>query len=271
LGNSQRESLLRDEGGPSRTIWIAAAALAVLAIVTIVVMAKIFAKPQPFPSLPLTEKLSVLPVALLGFALWLERRCRPARIKSPAADARGGQILIAMLALLPLMPLAITGLHKPVYNERGALLLTPYLLFVIAAGITRLARNWWTAACIGVILIGLHTASINLYRSFTTDPADYRKLALALSSRVERADMVFLRKSWSATPILYYLPEDKYQLIGHGYREACQRAPQARVWALAFYENDISDPMKQALTEYQAVQTVEIPYAKAVLYLRKKP
>ena len=191
--------------------------------------------------------------------------------KSPAVDARSGQILIVMLALLPLVPLAVTGLHKPVYNERGALLLTPYLLFVIAAGITTLAQSWWTASCIGVILIGLHTASINSYRTFTTDPADYHKLELALSSRVQQGDMIFLRKSWSATPILYYLPEDKYQLIGSGYGQACRRAPNARVWAVAIYEHDIFDPMRQALTEYQPVQTVEIPYAKAVLYIRKKP
>jgi hypothetical protein len=266
LRHGKEEPLFLDQGGLSRRSWIAATVVSVTAIVTIVVIARIYVYPAPFPSLPLTRDLAVLPVALLGFAIVLEGRFRPADPQGHVPAGPGAQALIGMLALLPLVPLAATALHKPVYNARGALLLAPYLLLVIAAGIATVVRSWWTAAGMGVLLVGLHAASLKAYQSYTTDPADYRRLAAALSPQVRQGDLIFLRKSWTVTPILYYLPDDKYQLVGRDYGKALLLHPKARVWALAIYEDDVASAMKQALMERRPVQTIEIPYAKAILY-----
>src|SRR5262249_2144882 len=156
----------------------------------------------------------------------------------------------------------------PIFNERGALIFLPYFLLAIAFGLEFLARNRWVRAGLVAALAGAFLMSAISYRRHTTDPMDYRALGNALAARAGPAALICLRTRWDVTPILYYLLEKRDQLIGGDYAEAVRRNPNATVWAVAIYENDIAGEMKQALEGYNSGESIRMPYGKAIMYRR---
>jgi hypothetical protein len=58
-------------------------------------------------------------------------------------------------------------------------------------------------------------------------------------------------------------------LVGENYQAASQRTRHVRIWALLFNDEPMPKQMAEALSNYQPVAKVEVPRARAVLYLRK--
>ena len=183
----------------------------------------------------------------------------PNQKKSPA-------LLLIIVALATLLGLTVVSLFKPILNQRGMMLVSPYILLVLAAGVTALARRRWTIPALAVLIVTVSIGSLRSYSAMAVDPADYRAFATRLQPRIEPSDLVFLYRRYDMTPMLYYLDPDRYQLVGQGYDEACRHNPDARIWALVLYEDDFPPAVRSALRGYHSAETIEIPHAKAVLF-----
>ena len=265
------EKLLTSIRGPARRMWFAAAALSTTAIVLFVVIADRFNATDLHSTVRLTKILIVLPGLLAVSGIFTEARWQTVAVWSGRLCSRlfaGIPALVIMLAVLPFGLLAGISLLKPVLNQRGLMFVTPYLLLVLAAGIVAVSRRRATAAAIAVILATLHIASLRFYRHMTVDPADYQEFATLLKAKLATGDLIFLRRSWDVTPILYYLPENQFHLVGSRYDQACRRNPAARIWTVQLYELDNPAGMKQALSEYRPGMIIEAPHARAIAYQR---
>jgi hypothetical protein len=97
---------------------------------------------------------------------------------------------------------------------------------------------------------------------------DYKEFADKLKPHLQSDDLIFLRREWDTTPILYYVKPDHYHLLASNFVDACRRNPNARVWALLFHGEELPAAMEPALKEYREVETVEVYLARGVLYCR---
>jgi 4-amino-4-deoxy-L-arabinose transferase-like glycosyltransferase len=266
------EKLLTDTRGVSSKAWLLASGLGTLAIVFFVFMAKRFLE-HPNLTLHTTELMTALPAVVAGFAILLEKNWEwVSRWVRPFATSRflaGEQALVLSLAVLPFTVLVAVSRVKPIFNARGMLLVSPYLLLVLTWGIVRLSRFRVIAVALSVVLgVAVYSGSKG-YRQMSAGRANYRAFAAALAPQIERADLVFIHPSWYSTPTFYYLNSGWDRYVGQGYQAASQQNPQDRIWALLFYDETMPKPMAEALSDYQPMTTVEVPRARAVLYVPK--
>jgi hypothetical protein len=149
------------------------------------------------------------------------------------------------------------------------LLITPYLLLVLGWGIVRLSRSRVAAVALLVVMsVSVYSGS-EAYRHMSAGRANYKAFATAMAPHVDKADLVFIQPSWYSTPVFYYLNSGWNRFMGQDYKVACRQNPRARVWTLSFYDEQIPKEMSEALLDYQPLQTIEIPRARAVLYAPK--
>ena len=119
-----------------------------------------------------------------------------------------------------------------------------------------------------VLLGALHAFSVVAYRDNTVTPIDFGEFTGKLAAHVRPADIIFFRKDWDTTPVLYYLKTDRYHLVGTNFAAANQN-PADRVWVLLFHGEEFPPDMKQALQQYHEGEAVEVNLARAVLYCRE--
>jgi hypothetical protein len=266
------EKLLRDAHGISSKAWMLGSGLATLAIVFFVFMAQRFLE-HPNPTLRTTELMTVLPVTLALSAVLLERNwTRFSRLLRPLAGNRflvGDQALVLNLVVVPFAVLVAVSHFKPIFNARGMLLVSPYLLLVLAWGIVHLSRFRVAALALLVVLgVGVYSGSKG-YQHMSAGRANYQAFATALAPHIDKADLVFIHPSWYSTPTFYYLNSGWDRFVGKDYQAAMRQNPRARIWALLFYDETLPKPMAEALNAYQPLQTIETPRARAVLYVPK--
>ncbi len=172
-----------------------------------------------------------------------------------------------LLALMPVGMIAILSPLIPLFASRGVLLYVPFLLLGIANGCWSLvhrSRRWLVLApTLGVILL----ASVSLYKnSNIADPTDYGGLAEHWLPRIAPTDLIFIRPHWGTTPILYYLPANRAQIVGSDYAATLQRNPGARVWVFAPTGLTLDPAMYAALKNYTISEEMTARGAKAILY-----
>lgn len=264
--------LLSNTRGVSSKAWLLGSGFATLAIVFFIFMAKRFLE-HPNPTLRTTERMAVLPVLLAGFAIVMEKHWeRFAKWIMPFARSRflaGEQALVVCLAVLPFCVLTVVSRFKPIFNARGMLLVSPYLLLVLAWGIVRLSRSRVAAAALLVVLsVAVYSGSKG-YHHMSAGRANYQRFVAALAPHIDKSDLIFLRPSWYSTPTFYYLNSGWDRLVGQDYLAAREHSPRARVWALLFYDEAMPQQMAESLAGYRVQETVEVPRARAVLYVRK--
>jgi hypothetical protein len=183
------------------------------------------------------------------------------------------QALILILAVVPFAVLAVVSLFKPIFNARGLILVVPYLLLVLAAGVVRLARYPIPAAAVLLAIGVAHYSGLRAYSHVSAGRADYKSFAAALVPKVESSDLVFLNPEFFSTPLFYYITAHWDHIVGRNYELACRDNPRARIWALQFYnyEPQLRDSMAQALSNYHVIQTIDVPGGKAGLYVPNSP
>jgi len=301
------DGLLEDASGPSYKGWLPAAVLAALAILLFVFIAKTYAKP-PNPTLQAAEKMIILPFVFALAALVIQKAwnsfaalrssapprnssdeksdCHPDRVPPVRQNRRGerrdlrfpptardfydgDRALILILAVLPFAMLAVVSLVKPIFNARGLILVVPYLLLVLAAGIARLFRYPVLAAVVLLAFAIADYSGLRDYSHVSAGRADYKAFAAALVPQIESTDLVLLTPEFFSTPLFYYMTSDWSQIVGRNYEAATRDHPHARIWALEFYnyEPQLRPSMAQALSHHHAVQTVDAPGAQASLYV----
>jgi 4-amino-4-deoxy-L-arabinose transferase-like glycosyltransferase len=264
--------LLDDSSGPSSNAWLLAAALATIAIVLFVWVAKTFAKP-PNPTLRTSELMTVVPFLLALGAILVQRSwTRLTLWRTALLDNRfviGDQALVLILAVVPFLALSVISVVKPIFNARGLLPLAPYLLLVLSAGIVRVARHPIAAVALLAVLGIVHYSGLKAYGHVSAGRADYKAFAAALAPQVGSTDLVFLHPEFYSTPLFYYMNSNWNRVVGRNYEAALHDKPQAKVWTLWFYnyEPELPKPMQDALSNYHAVQTVKAPGGEAVLYV----
>lgn len=266
------QRLLGDTRGVSSKAWLVGSGLATLAIVFFVFMAKRFLE-HPNPTLRATEVMTVLPVMLALFAILLEENwTKFSRLMRPLAENRfvaGEQALVLSLAVVPFAVLVAVSQFKPIFNARGMLLVSPYLLLVLAWGIVQLSRFRVAAVVLLIVLgVGVYNGSKG-YQHMSAGRANYQAFATALAPHIDKADLVFVHPSWYSTPIFYYLNSGRSHFVGKDYQAASRHNPHARVWAWLFYDETMPKQMAEALFDYRPLQTIETPRARAVLYVPK--
>ena len=267
-----RGKLLDDTSGPSSKAWLLAAALASIAIILFVWVAKTFARP-PNPTLRASELMIVVPFLLALGAILVQRNWQwLTSWRTTLLDNRfviGDQALVLMLAVVPFLVLSVVSLVKPIFNARGLLPLAPYLLLVLSAGIVRVARHPIAAIALLVVLCVAHYSGLKAYSRVSAGRADYKAFAAALAPQVGSTDLIFLHPEFYSTPLFYYMNSNWDRVVGRNYDAELRGKPQAKVWTLWFYnyEPELARPMQDALSNYHAVQTVEAPGGEAVLYV----
>jgi 4-amino-4-deoxy-L-arabinose transferase-like glycosyltransferase len=270
LKPSPEEAFNSDPAGSFTLAWMIAAVLGALAIVAHVVIATHHTEAKP--TLRLTEALIPLPI-LLAFAgvilqrSWdrLRNMCSPWSFKF----LQGAPPLVWMMAAVPFLLLgAVSLLYRPLMDSRGLLFLAPYLLLILATGAVTLGRrSRWLAVFLVLILGTLHGISVWAYRDRLTTPVDFKVFADKLEPHIQPTDLIFLKKDWSTTPILYYMTPDHYHLYASNFSEVSQRNPNARVWVLTFRGDEDPVAIKQAVEGYRETETVATNMARGVLYI----
>jgi hypothetical protein len=150
------------------------------------------------------------------------------------------------------------------------LVTTPYFLLLLAVGFISLRRAAWIAVFLPVLVLTC-AAGVTLDRPMTADPADYAQLARVLKTELQASDLLFIKKAWDTTPILYYLGGDQYRLVGRrpeDYALACAQNPTARVWVLLPHDSKGSYWMGRALSDYRPIKVVTALHGKAILFQR---
>jgi hypothetical protein len=200
-------------------------------------------------------------LAFLLQRMWT-RLPEPGRWRRLIAGESG---LVVLLAVAPLVALCSLAQFRPILNQRGLLFTSPYVLLLLGVGIATIRRKVWFAALAPVLVVTC-VASSRSYGQMMVDPVDYGGFAKAIQSEIGPGDLVFVRKAWYETPILYYLHKDRYRLVGRNFELACARNPEARIWVVLLYDADPAREMQTALAGYRALKTITAPKAKAILY-----
>jgi hypothetical protein len=246
--------------------WIVAGVIGTIEIAAFLYLVRTLPPAAVNRNVRVTEVLLILPFMLTALAFLLQRMWirlpEPGRWRRLIAGESG---LVALLAIAPLVALCSLAQFRPILNQRGLLFTSPYLLLLLGVGIATIKRKVWVAALAPVLVVTC-VASSRSYGQMMVDPVDYGGFAKAIQSEIGPGDLVFVRKAWYETPILYYLHKDRYRLVGRNFENACARNPEARIWVVLLYDADPAREMQTALTGYRALKTITGPKAKAILY-----
>jgi hypothetical protein len=250
-------------------IWIIAGIAATLEIIFFVYMTRYL--DEVHNTIKMTKVLSVMPLTLTAAALLLNAKWASL---PPAGSWKrfvsGERALIALMAIGPFVLLSAFSQFRPLLNERGLLFVAPFLLLVLAVGLFELRRKIWIALLLPALAL-ICAASVVSYRPMTGSPGDYGQLAAAVKAEIQTGDLVFIQKEWYTTPVLYYLYNEHYQLVGRSpeeYAQACALNPAAQVWVVLPHDSEASDAMRKALADYKLIRIVAVPHGKAILYKR---
>ncbi len=247
--------------------WIVAGIIGTLEIGGFVYATRWLPPGQVHSTIKATEFLSVLPLALAIVSLLIDRYWAELQFSEGRRRFIADLPFAGLLAIIPFGLLAMLSQARPILNQRGLLFASPYLFFVLACGVLALRSKGWTTA-IAAALVAICGLSLYSYRSMTMDPADYGHFAASITSEIQSSDLVFVRKAWYATPILYYLNADQFHIVGRNYSAASSQEPNARVWVVLLYDPAPSDEMRAGLSGYRKVRTIAAPQAEAILYQR---
>jgi hypothetical protein len=247
-------------------VWSIAAMISTAAVLVFVWRVQ-----QPHEGMQITKGLAALPLLLVAGFVMLHRFWHRLPNRGSERVARrlaAANTLPAFLVLTPFALLAALTVVRGVFVPRGLLLFTPYLLLVLATGIDRIARRRAPAVAVAAVLMILHVESISAYWGRRIDPVDFHAFVEELRPSLRKGDVIFLRRHWAVTPVLFYLRPDRYSIYAQGYSEVTASHPGARVWVLVFYDNRTAPDAHDALRDYQVRKTVEAGPARAYLYSR---
>jgi mannosyltransferase len=141
------------------------------------------------------KAFTLLVAGLVAAGLWYKRR-------SPA--------LLWTLAwfILPLLPIvAFSRVSAQIWEPRYVLFASPYLFILIAAGFTRLWRQWKPAAIVAILLYSLAIGGA-LFNYYTVqNRADYRAIVDTIEQREQPGDTIIWGEGWHE-PLLHYYDGD---------------------------------------------------------------
>jgi hypothetical protein len=123
----------------------------------------------------------------------------------------------------PIGLLLLFSLYRPIFLNRAFLILAPYVLLLLAIGLSRLWKSSrLAAASTAAAILAIHLHGIVLYRHLTIDPIDFAAFSTILKPRMQASDLVFVRRSWHGTPVLFYIAPRDFRIFAGGFQQAVQ-------------------------------------------------
>ncbi len=260
-------------GWPSRRTLLAAAAFG-MAVNLGLLEAILRITPKSPAVMRATKLMSLTPLAAVLVAVLLPGIWRRLdRIRRPALSAvlgKGGAGLIFMAAFLPALLVAgFSVLVRPLLTDRGLAVAAPFVLYALATGILEVTRQRrWVALPLLVALVSLHAWSVIEYARRNVDPIDERGFAARIVPQIASTDLIFYQIGWSTTPILWYLPPERFHIVASDYGRASRENPASRVWVLRLEGMPLAPGIAESLAGYRKQRTVAIEHAWADLYDR---
>jgi 4-amino-4-deoxy-L-arabinose transferase-like glycosyltransferase len=263
----------------------ALAALAVGAAVVIVGLGWYLARSYPEKLAPVTA-VAVAPLLVAGLALadrraglWT-RRPRSLLRRAPKTLQRSVP-LVLWLALVPAGLIAAVSLFIPFLAPRHMLMYLPYLLILMGAGVSFLARaRPLTVAALAPIVLavgGVHALSLRFNEGRSSSWIGYREVAADWVPRIRSDDLLFMHRHWVNTPLLYYLRHGEYDYVWGNFDERVRERPDARVWVVSYFQPGVpkpgawwklpTPPMEAALGAYRREATIDAFRVRIELYL----
>ena len=247
---------------PLRTI----AAATAFALIVILAATAVFYTKQPARIFAFLAT-ALAPLTVLGFAIGVESMfagswLRAADASSMAAPHAKSLSLALLLAVIPPALIGLVSLGIPFFASRQMIIVTPYVLILMAAGIATAIRwiprpvRWPAAAGLAVWLATGHVAGYAYQAERPQSPQDYSGLAEQLVPKIGTTDLIFVRPLWRMTPIFYYLQPHRDRLIGSNYSEAVRQHPGAAVWFLTFPGIEPTSEMALALAAHSEIEAV---------------
>ncbi len=214
---------------------------------------------------------SVLPILVLAFP-FIAARLRP--LLTSALPFVGGLLdalrrVLSLPALLALLPVAVIALFSavvaPVTAERAFLIFVPYVLILIAAGVSVLFDIRPARIPLAASLAALGVASVVFLYGVPNSPRDYKSIAAQMNAQMRPDDMVFVRPgNWADTPLTYYV--DHRKLVASDYAGATDRNPGGRVWVVLWSRQPPIPAVSAALARYVRVTELQAEQADAQLF-----
>jgi uncharacterized membrane protein len=265
--NSEPEPHAELPGAPP--VWLTACtALAVLALILAASAVAYLRSWTPAARMAAT---ALVPVALFLFD-YLLRRTRPALEAVAAPQSRkllpaGLLSLSGLLAVVPITTILVISQVVPLFASRTSLPFTPFLLVAASAGLVALVRRDRRWLAVGVIVALAHLASLDYFFARPKSPRDYLALSQEVAPHIRQSDTIFVQgKIWLTTPIFYYLKPGRYRFVGEDYEGAIAKSSAERIWAIVWGNEDMWQPMADALREYDPGAEIKVEGARAVLY-----
>lgn len=179
-----------------------------------------------------------------------------------------GVALMFMCSLVPTLLLFLIALKRPLIMDRGFLLLTPYVIVLLALGLRQIAPRRLLFLPLAAALLAAHGYSIYFYRSMP-HANDYRATAQQIIANLEPGDIVFVHnKSWVTTPLFYHLQGHHDRLVATDYLQALQQHPDARVWLPLYSDQVPTAEMERALACLEKVDVYTAHRSRLVLFAR---
>ncbi len=249
---------------PWPRVWFGAAAVS-----SGVVWAFAWLFKTPPEGIRTTAALGFLPWVIAGLGILSHKLWRLRLLPSASSflqRAASSHTYPLFLAVVTFLSLWAFSQIRPVLNPRGFLLLSPYVLVVLAAGIASLGKRVWLIAPVCALLGYLHVQSVIGYGSRLVDPLDFRAFAFRIQQQIRASDLIFFRRGWDTTPILFHIPPSRYRFIAADYCGALEADPSARVWELRFYGQPNPPEVGRCLAKYELRQRIRYSHAMALLY-----
>ena len=187
---------------------------------------------------PAIWAISVIPIGLVALTNHITTISAGLGERFPQISTLGSRLpLPAVLAILPMILMTVVSMLRGVLVARGTVVFLPFLLLLVAQGLTTLilGDRWWRRA-LGSLALGavvaLFVISILRVRQAIGSPRDYASVGRELSQVVRPGDLILVRNDYVLPPMFYYLDRSfDSHLVHEDHALAIEAAaPTANIW-----------------------------------------
>ena len=179
-----------------------------------------------------------------------------------------GVALLVMCCFIPTLLLFLIALARPLIMDRGFLMLTPYLIILLALGLRKTASIKPLFLLLVIVLGAAHAYSMYFYRT-VPGANDYRLTAEQIITHAEPGDLIFVpRFSWVTTPLFYHMQDDYDRLVAGDFSRALEQHPDARVWLPLFSDQMPNAGMQAALQCLEIIDEYTAHRSRVFLFAR---
>ena len=194
----------------------------------------------------------------------LQRRGARARFRSRGSP-RGPCASRPILAFVPFLCMVAGSLTEPAFLARGTMLYVPFLLLVVATGLTAAGRMMRGLPLVDARRASSfsHVLSIVYARASDHTLRDYRELAKALEPRLSSDDLILITNEYSDPPLLFYMRDRYAQFVPSDWANAVASRRNGRVWIIRYEDQQVTPGLAAAVASLKPGEVVTAPGSRA--------